>query len=53
VIINAMTFRNKNMKKKLSMVDCIAYQTALKKGLKFLTGDEGFKNIPYVKFVKK
>lgn len=38
--------------KKLSYIDCIGYTIALQQNIKFLTGDEGFKNLPNVEFVK-
>src|SRR3989338_9481800 len=37
-----MTFRER----KISMTDCIGYSLALSKGLKFLTGDRAFKDLP-------
>ena len=37
---------------RLSMADCIGYITALKNGIKFLTGDGGFENMPNVEFVR-
>ena len=47
----AMTFRIKY--RKLSMPDAIGYIIAQKYGIKFLTGDEEFKDFPNVEFVKK
>jgi len=37
---------------KLSMTDCIGYATALGNGVKFLTGNNEFENMPNVEFVK-
>ena len=37
----------------LSYVDCIGYAIARHHKIKFLTGDEGFRNIDGVEFVKK
>ena len=51
-IKNAMKFRLANKKKKLSYADCIGYQLAKEHGLKFLTGDKEFENLPNVEFVK-
>lgn len=51
-IIEASDFRYKNRDKKLSSIDCIGYIVAKNNNLKFLTGDEGFKNIENVEFVK-
>ena len=39
-------------KQKMSMVDCIGYIIAKKLDIKFLTGDEQFKYLPNVEFVK-
>lgn len=52
IVKQAMDFRHTNIKKKMSMVDCIGYMLALKKGLFFLTGDDAFKDLPRVKFIK-
>ena len=38
--------------KKFSYIDCIGYISAREKKLLFLTGDEQFKEIPGVEFVK-
>lgn len=51
-IIDASSFRFKNKEKKLSSIDAIGYAVAKNNNLKFLTGDEGFKNIDNVEFVK-
>ncbi len=48
----AMLFRFKHKKQKLSYVDTIGYQLSLDLGIKFLTGDKQFENIPNVEFVK-
>ena len=39
--------------KKLSIPDVIGYAVAKKHGVKFLTGDEGFRHLPNVEFVNK
>ena len=44
--------RNKNKIYKPSFADCIGYITALRFGIKFLTGDNAFKNLDNVEFVK-
>jgi len=49
-IKDAMDFRMNN--KKLSMPDAIGYILARKHGVKFLTGDNDFKDMPDVEFVK-
>ena len=48
----AMKFRLKHKDKRLSYADCLGYTIARRKLVKFLTGDEGFKHIPYTEFVK-
>ncbi|MFH0870627.1 MAG: PIN domain-containing protein [archaeon] len=52
VIKNANEFRYRNKKKKLSYVDCIGYVLARSRGMKFLTGDNAFKGMDGVEFVK-
>ncbi len=52
VIKDAMNFRLKNKNKKFSYTDCLGYTLAKKLSIKFLTGDEGFKNLPNVEFIK-
>ncbi|MBU1159908.1 hypothetical protein KKD04_01860 [Patescibacteria group bacterium] len=53
ISVEASKFRFDNKKEKLSLVDCVGYILALKNNLKFLTGDEKFKNKKNVEFVKK
>ena len=48
-----MKFRLKNKKMDLSYADCIGYIYACENNLKFLTGDEKFKDMDNVEFVKK
>lgn len=48
----AIKFRKKNKKKNLSYTDCIGYMYALRHKLKFLTGDNAFKDVSNVEFVK-
>ncbi|MEW6063226.1 MAG: PIN domain-containing protein [Nanoarchaeota archaeon] len=52
IIKSAVNFKFKQKRRKLSYVDCIGYIIAVKYGLKFLTGDVQFKNLPNVEFVK-
>ena len=55
VIKEAVEFRInfiKETKFKISYVDAIGYIISLKLGIKFLTGDEAFKNLKSVEFVK-
>ena len=51
VLFKALMFRLKNRKKGFSYVDCIGYIFALENKLKFLTGDDGFKDFPNAEFV--
>ena len=45
-------FRLEHIKKKISTADAIGYMLALKHDVKFLTGDEDFRGMPNVEFVK-
>lgn len=49
---HAMKFRFKNKEKKFSYADCLGYSLAKKMKIKFLTGDEGFRAVPDVEFLK-
>ena len=51
-IVKAMKFKRDNKKWKLSYADCLGYQIALEKRIKFLTGDKQFKELPNVEFIK-
>ena len=48
----ASVFRIKNVKKKFSYIDCLGYSIAKNRGLKFVTGDNQFKDFSGVEFVK-
>lgn len=52
-IKNAARFRIAHAKRKLSYIDCLGYAVAQDLKIPFLTGDEGFKGLPNVKFVKE
>ena len=54
IIKNAGIFRSEMLKKKksLSYADCINYSIANKLKLKLLTGDDDFKRLKNVEFVK-
>ena len=52
IIEFAALFRLENKQKNFSMTDCIGYKMAEFLGIKFLTGDNQFKNLPNVEFVK-
>ena len=51
-IKDANEFKLLHKKKRISAPDAIGYITAQKCGIKFLTGDNHFKNIKGVEFVK-
>lgn len=51
-IIEASEFKLKMSKRELSYADCLGYTMAFRLGVKFLTGDKEFKNLPNVEFVK-
>ena len=50
IVGNALEIRNKN--KSMSFADAIGYATALHLKIPFVTGDEAFRNLPGVEFVK-
>ncbi|MBI4116376.1 PIN domain-containing protein [Candidatus Pacearchaeota archaeon] len=52
VIKQANEFKSLNKKKRLSYVDCIGYVLAKISNAKFLTGDNQFKEMENVEFVK-
>lgn len=52
IVEESMLFKLKNIKRNLSYIDSIGYILALKKGLKFLTGDKEFRGMKGVEFVK-
>ena len=51
-IFDASKFKLENKKLILSYTDALGYILALKNGMKFLTGDEDFKNFNNIEFVK-
>jgi len=51
-IIEALAFRAQHNKRDLSYADCLGYIYARKHSLQFLTGDEQFRDLPGVEFVK-
>ena len=48
----AIQFRKTHKKRDLSYADCIGYIYAKRHGMKFLTGDKEFEDLPNVEFVK-
>ena len=49
--IKAAKFRYKHKNLKVSYADCIGYITALENNMKFITGDNKFKNMEGVEFI--
>jgi uncharacterized protein len=52
VIKEACEFKSKLKDRKLSYIDCIGYIVSKQRNIKFLTGDNGFKDLENVEFVK-
>jgi predicted nucleic acid-binding protein len=50
--LKSSNFRFNNKKDKLSYIDCLGYFLSKEVGMKFLTGDEKFRNKENVEFVK-
>jgi len=53
VMINAFKFRKQLKETKFSFFDAVGYVFSKERGAVFVTGDEDFKNIKDVEFVKK
>ena len=51
-LLRAMKLKFLYRQKKLSYTDCIGYALARDLGVKFLTGDKQFKDLPDVEFVR-
>ncbi|MBI2232813.1 MAG: PIN domain-containing protein [Candidatus Aenigmarchaeota archaeon] len=52
ILFKAMLFRLKHKKKGFSYADCIGYVFAMENNMRFLTGDDAFKGMENVEFVK-
>ena len=52
ILIKAAEMKFKHLKQRLSFIDCIGYLIAKKNNVKFLTGDEQFRSMENVEFVK-
>ena len=52
ILIKALKLKQKYKKRNLSYADCAGYAFAYERGLRFLTGDEGFRDFENVEFVK-
>ena len=51
-LLESLNKRSEHRKKKMSYFDWIGYTTALRLGVRFLTGDEDFRGFEQVEFVK-
>ena len=52
ILINAAKMKHQYKIEKLSYIDCIGYLLAKQYNIKFLTGDEKFRNKQNVEFIK-
>ncbi len=52
IIKGAMKFKLANQRKRYSMADCVGYNSAMRFGANFVTGDFAFKGLDNVEFVK-
>ena len=52
-IPKSVEFRREYKRRDLSYCDCLGYVIARELGIKFLTGDKEFEDLPNVRFVKK
>ncbi len=52
-VFEAMKFRRANKKGDFSYADAVGYVYALRHKIPFVTGDEGFRNLANVIFIKK
>ena len=52
VIRNAAKLKHSLNKRDISMTDCMGYSLAKQLGIKFLTGDDAFRDLDNVEFVK-
>lgn len=52
-IPKSVKFRREYYKRDLSYADCLGYVISKELGIKFLTGDKEFKDLPNVEFVRK
>lgn len=52
IIREASIFRLRNKQFRFSFIDALGYVIAIRSGAKFLTGDNAFKGLPNVEFVR-
>jgi predicted nucleic acid-binding protein len=53
IMIEAVEFRQKYKKRRISFFDAIGYVFSLRKGYSFVTGDKEFEKFKGVEFIKK
>jgi predicted nucleic acid-binding protein len=53
LLLNAMEFRNSHPKKDFSFFDAVGFASAIRERCPFVTGDEAFKGMENVEFVKE
>lgn len=51
-IAAASAFRLANRRKRFSYADALGYQMAVRRGMRFLTGDRAFRGMRHVEFVR-
>ncbi len=51
-VIGAVEMKKRHSKMNLSFIDCLGYVKAKELGIRFLTGDSEFQDMPNVEFVK-
>ena len=52
ILIEAVRFRHKHRKRRISFFDAVGYSYAIAKNMVFVTGDKGFEKLPHVDFRK-
>ena len=52
ILLKSAEMKFKNLKQRISFIDCIGYNLAKKHNARFLTGDEIFRNMENIEFVK-
>ncbi len=51
-LLKAVEFRHEQKKQNFSFFDAVGYLTAIQYNALFLTGDQAFKKMPHVKFIR-
>lgn len=52
ILLKSAEMKFRHLKKRMSFIDCIGYNLAKKHNARFLTGDESFREMENVEFVK-